>query len=203
MKKMFKVFSILMALVASISFTSCGGSGDEPQPLKSDNTQKTPLNVEPTPVEKTDLQKVQEALTGSKWELTNVKIIDINDITHFYAFRDQDDNGCNFNTFGDDPASQASENYISGMNYEFKADSKLTFVGNCGSSPNPDLVDYILTQKENSFMLKYNQGDTVKLEIVTPIASIYDSTIQVKRLTIKSKDQPYIKSITYTYNVTN
>jgi hypothetical protein len=180
MKNLFKVFSILLAFVACISLTNCGGDED-PQPLKKETI-------------KTDLQKVQEALTGSKWELTHSQLLAKGKTYDYNA-------DCNFDEFYDlEDDYRATAAAANGVNYNFDTSDKFTFKINCGNNASQQVL-YKITQEENSFYITYNQGGSnVLLEIITPISSIDGSTIQVKRIT------PLVGLAThviFTYKITN
>jgi len=154
---------LLIAFAMMFVLSSCGDKTDDPQP-----------------VVKTDLQKVQEAVSGSTWVLISADVV-TNGKTYHY-------NGdCNFSVFNDlgDKAAATSTNTVD-FTYIFNGIS-LSYTQECGSQTGTN-IPYTIAENSGKFTLTYKHGTAnVIFELVTPVDELKTATsVTVKLLTLNA-----------------
>lgn len=153
MKTLKSLFSIML-IGSVLIFASCSKSGD-PAPV----------------VTKTDLQKIQEAVAGSTWTLTNAKIETSTNTYNYNA-------NCDFSTF---PSTALASN-TNDINYTFTTDGKLSWINHCDASQFQNNLSYTITQTGSTFSLVYTQGSSpVTFQFVTAVGDITNPSVIVTR----------------------
>ena len=156
-KNLVSLLAIALLILSTVTLTSCGGEDEDPKPV----------------VEKTDLEKAQEAVAGSVWVLQDAKITTASEVITYAG-------DCDFSQFGDNTALATTTN---DFKYTFAADGTLSYEEQCGSQSKTG-VQYTVTQSGDVFTITYKHGSQdIKFEILNDLEDMEDAEITVKRTT--------------------
>lgn len=166
MKKQFKILFLTLTIVSIFALTSCGDEEPDPQPK---------------PEEKTELEKVKEAIAGSTWELASAEIV-AEGQTFVYIGA-----SCDFSAF----AVLGSQGNITATNAN---DLKFVFEeatmsywgqGECANQSATD-VKYSVTEESGAFIFAYKHGQSpVSFEILTPVDELKGKEVILKSLSLR------------------
>lgn len=153
---------IMLALVAfvSVTFTSCGDEESDPKPV----------------VEKTDLELVKEAISGSEWVLKSAKVVANSQIFDYVG------GTCNFSIFST-LGSQANLTATNVTDFKFKfTNTDVEYDETCGSILNTKT--YTVTQNNDQFLIEFMIGSTLYKFSGTKSSLLSKSEVVVNRLNL-------------------
>jgi hypothetical protein len=160
-KNLMSLLAFTMIALFSVTLTGCGGEDEDPTPTK------------------TDLQKAQEAIEGSVWNLLDARVT-YNGTAYSY-----DGGSCDFSSWVG--VSNTVKTNVMDFEYSF-AGTNLSYASQNTSCVNQSgTYAYSVAEVAGKYVITYSHGGSsdVKFEIQNDVEDMEDAEISVKLLTLK------------------